>query len=308
MWKEPFNFSQKNSIIDQCNTSGLMLHDIITGIVYVRYDEVKGTTPLAWFPENITERKRMLLGIKSISLLTGEGGFIPEDLVYIPVPSISSKCIIKYSKWEEKTRRGGFGTSSFILLYPERYDAIYYKYRDALNVFLDDISETLIKLEKSSANKKEFSKELQQFYHSFLSLMENLKAQEEQKVGKEKRFDKQDLLIIKTIVVGDAKVGKTSIVLRFTDHTFTQKYLPTIGVNITQKDLKVEDVQLRFMLWDIAGQDKFKNFRKHFFAGAQSIIFAFDLTQPASFERLEIPIYYREFQLPKNIIEDSQKH
>lgn len=66
-----------------------MLHDIITGIVYVRYDEVKGTTPLAWFPENITERKRMLLGIKSISLLTGEGGFIPEDLVYIPVPSIA---------------------------------------------------------------------------------------------------------------------------------------------------------------------------------------------------------------------------
>jgi small GTP-binding protein len=265
-----------------------MLQETITGVLYVRFDDVTGTTPLTWYPDTISERKRMLLGIKSISLLTGEEGFIPDEVVYIPLPSLKAKALIKYLKWKEPKMRGGSATSALIILYPDQYDAIYYKYRNQLNELLNQFSLKLIKTEKKSKEKEKVFQITKNLYNAITDSMAIWKKQEKtQTRDKDKEDYENELIIFKTLVIGDAKVGKTSIILRFTDHAFSQRYLPTIGVNITQKDFMVEDTNLRLMLWDIAGQEKFSNLRRNFFLGAQSVILVFDLTNPASFKNLK---------------------
>lgn len=265
-----------------------MTYEIITGLLYIRFDDISGTTPLAWYPNKLGERKRMLLGIKSISLLTGEEGLIPDDLVYIPLPSIKSKALIKYLKWKNVEKRGGSATSAIILLYPEQFDAIYYKYREELENIFDKFSRRLKKLEKEFRPPQKFSELITQVYETLKSSINNWKKKEinQESQNKEKNYE-QELIVHKTLLLGDAKVGKTSIVLRFTDHAFNQKYLPTIGVNITQKDIKVENTKIRSMLWDIAGQEKFSNLRRRFFLGSECIILVFDLTNPKSFQNLK---------------------
>ena len=57
---------------------------IITGIIYTQFDDVHGTIPYAWIPENIDEKLKILAGVKSISLLTAEDGHSPKSLIILP--------------------------------------------------------------------------------------------------------------------------------------------------------------------------------------------------------------------------------
>ncbi|MEX2682711.1 MAG: Rab family GTPase, partial [Candidatus Sigynarchaeota archaeon] len=86
----------------------------------------------------------------------------------------------------------------------------------------------------------------------------------------------------KIVVVGDPNVGKTSLVIQFTEKAFRKTYLPTIGVNITEKTITYENGLFTMILWDVAGQAKFTKMRKHFYSGASGVILVFDLTKKES--------------------------
>ena len=102
--------------------------------------------------------------------------------------------------------------------------------------------------------------------------------------------------------MGDPGVGKTSTILRFTDNAFIRTYIPTLGVNISEKNVKIDGNSVGLILWDIAGQSKFETMRKHFYKGTEAVILIFDLTNRKSFE--SIPKWYEDIK--KYVISDTK--
>ena len=68
--------------------------------------------------------------------------------------------------------------------------------------------------------------------------------------------------IIKILTLGDTMVGKSSIVLRFSDDKFDDNIFSTIGIDFKTKYIKYKDSSVKVLIWDTAGQEKFKNIAK----------------------------------------------
>lgn len=79
--------------------------------------------------------------------------------------------------------------------------------------------------------------------------------------------------LFKAIIVGNSAVGKTNIVLRFTEGIYKSSHMSTIGVDFKIKTMDVEDKKVRLQVWDTAGQCRFKNIVKTYFQGASGILF-----------------------------------
>ncbi|XP_059165534.1 uncharacterized protein LOC131948064 [Physella acuta] len=92
--------------------------------------------------------------------------------------------------------------------------------------------------------------------------------------------------VMKVILVGDSGVGKTSLLLRYADDTFSQGYITTIGVDFRIRTLEAKGVQVKMHLWDTAGQDRFRNIVSSFYRGANGLAFVFDLTDMESFQNV----------------------
>jgi small GTP-binding protein len=100
-------------------------------------------------------------------------------------------------------------------------------------------------------------------------------------------MDKATLLKKKICLLGSFAVGKTSLIERFVYDRFDEKYLTTIGVKISQKILPpIHDhrssqmIQHSFLIWDIAGLEKFDRMVKNYFRGAAAALAVADLTRP----------------------------
>ncbi len=63
----------------------------------------------------------------------------------------------------------------------------------------------------------------------------------------------------KLIVIGDSGVGKTNIIIKFTEEYFKDNYVATIGVDFKVKTIQVDDKKIRLQIWDTAGQQRYKN-------------------------------------------------
>jgi len=91
---------------------------------------------------------------------------------------------------------------------------------------------------------------------------------------------------IKLVLLGDGAVGKTSLVKAFVQKGFQKDYLMTVGVDITMKDLEVENKRFKLSIHDIAGQERFTDFRSVFFNGANMAFCVFDVTRRQSLDSL----------------------
>lgn len=283
------------------------MQKLIEGIIYIKFDDVKGTTPLIWFPNDLEERLRILSGIKAISLLTGEENYIPQHLTTIPFPSRSLTGMIKFFKWKDSERRGGIGQSSVVLLFENKHDAIFYKAREYLENIFDQIEKEIISLEKEKANKSDLKELIFETNEQIQEVLSELK-QEELADSKEEEFPslredtEESEYKIKTIFCGDARVGKTSLILRFTDNAFSRRYIPTLGVNISKKTVNIEGQRADLLLWDIAGQQKYHTMRVHFYKGTDVVFLVFDLTNEKTFHN--ITKWYRDI---KRSLKESAK-
>jgi small GTP-binding protein len=92
----------------------------------------------------------------------------------------------------------------------------------------------------------------------------------------------------KICVVGDPTVGKTSLMLKYTEKKFNELYIPTVGVQVPIKQVPVKlrgiETLVDLNIWDIAGHVKFQKIRKIFYEGAQAILVLFDSTNQKSFD------------------------
>lgn len=95
------------------------------------------------------------------------------------------------------------------------------------------------------------------------------------------------LLKVKTIVVGDASVGKTSLVMRALQDVAPGKPEPTIGAGNCSLTVKSGNRQVIFNIWDTAGQERYRSLTSMYFTGAGIAILVFDLTSAASLRALK---------------------
>jgi len=88
----------------------------------------------------------------------------------------------------------------------------------------------------------------------------------------------------KIIVVGDHNVGKTSMMRRYVEGSYSDGYKATIGVDFMYQKFKIMDVEFTLHIWDTAGQEQFKCVSRAYFRGASAVILAFDLGNPETLE------------------------
>ena len=92
---------------------------------------------------------------------------------------------------------------------------------------------------------------------------------------------------IKLLIIGDSAVGKTSILLKYTDNFFPESHLATIGVEFKTKEVEYNGYNIELQVWDTAGQERFKSITKSFFRNANGIIFVYDITQKNTFKNVK---------------------
>ncbi|MFX1409388.1 MAG: Rab family GTPase [Promethearchaeota archaeon] len=85
---------------------------------------------------------------------------------------------------------------------------------------------------------------------------------------------------IKLVVFGDASVGKTATINSFLYKNFPERYIPTIGSNISRKEYKLKDYLIRINIWDIGGQRSFNPLNPVFFNNVDVALLVFDLSKP----------------------------
>ncbi|XP_038656589.1 ras-related protein Rab-23 isoform X2 [Scyliorhinus canicula] len=91
---------------------------------------------------------------------------------------------------------------------------------------------------------------------------------------------------IKVVVVGNGAVGKSSMIQRYCKGIFTKDYKKTIGVDFLERQIQVNDEDVRLMLWDTAGQEEFDAITKAYYRGAQACVLVFSTTDRESFEAI----------------------
>jgi small GTP-binding protein len=88
----------------------------------------------------------------------------------------------------------------------------------------------------------------------------------------------------KICMMGAPGVGKTSLVRRFVDSVFSEKYLSTIGVKIDKKTMELPEATVNLMLWDLQGEEAFQSVRLQYLRGASGYILVADGTRPDTLE------------------------
>jgi len=96
-----------------------------------------------------------------------------------------------------------------------------------------------------------------------------------------------NIIVLKFVLLGDSAVGKTSLINMYAHHQFKEDYKPTLGVSICVKELETEHNQIRLVIWDISGQEKYDLSRKMFFQGVVGALFIYDITRHATFKNIE---------------------
>lgn len=83
----------------------------------------------------------------------------------------------------------------------------------------------------------------------------------------------------KICLLGASAVGKTSLTRRFVEGEFSDRYLTTIGVKISKKELTVGGVEVRLILWDVSGEDDYAELRMSYLRGAAGYFLVVDPTR-----------------------------
>ena len=92
----------------------------------------------------------------------------------------------------------------------------------------------------------------------------------------------------KLIFLGDQNVGKSSILNRFLSDTFVEEYQATIGLDFQSKNVQIDNQDIHLLLYDTAGQEKFRSLIPMYTRDANIILLVYDITNKESFENLSL--------------------
>lgn len=89
--------------------------------------------------------------------------------------------------------------------------------------------------------------------------------------------------LIKLLLIGDSGVGKSCLLLRFSDDSFTQSFITTIGIDFKIRTIELDGKRIKLQIWDTAGQERFRTITTAYYRGAMGILLVYDVTDDKSF-------------------------
>ncbi|XP_051541359.1 ras-related protein Rab-35-like [Myxocyprinus asiaticus] len=89
--------------------------------------------------------------------------------------------------------------------------------------------------------------------------------------------------LFKLLIIGDSGVGKSSLLLRFADNTFSGSYITTIGVDFKIRTVEINGEKVKLQIWDTAGQERFRTITSTYYRGTHGVIVVYDVTSAESF-------------------------
>jgi len=107
---------------------------------------------------------------------------------------------------------------------------------------------------------------------------------------------------VKLVLLGEAAVGKSSVVLRFVSNEFQANKEPTIGAAFLTQKCRLEDRVLRYEIWDTAGQERFHSLAPMYYRNAQAAVVVYDVTKAASLEKAKSWVKELQRQANPNIV------
>jgi len=114
----------------------------------------------------------------------------------------------------------------------------------------------------------------------------------------------QELINVKLLLIGNSSVGKSSLLLRFSD----KQWLPedeasaTIGVDFRVHKMEVKGRKVKMSIWDTAGQERFRTITASYYRGAQGVILVYDVSSRESFEALPRWLEELENYVPPEVV------
>jgi Ras-related protein Rab-1A len=94
--------------------------------------------------------------------------------------------------------------------------------------------------------------------------------------------------LVKTIIIGDSGVGKSSLLYRYTDQDWNPHYIATIGVDFKVMTFERQNKVVKLQLWDTAGQERFRTITHAYYRGSHGIMIVYDVTNRESFENIKM--------------------
>ena len=99
--------------------------------------------------------------------------------------------------------------------------------------------------------------------------------------------DQKIKLSLKILLIGDSQVGKTSLLLKYTEHIFPEEHIATIGVEYKDRFIIRDNYNIRLQIWDTAGQERFHSITKNIYRNANGVLFVYDITNRESFNNIK---------------------
>ncbi|KAJ2216031.1 ras GTPase [Coemansia sp. RSA 1813] len=93
--------------------------------------------------------------------------------------------------------------------------------------------------------------------------------------------------LFKLLLIGDSGVGKSCLLLRFADDTYTESYISTIGVDFKIRTIELDGKTVKLQIWDTAGQERFRTITSSYYRGAHGIIVVYDVTDSETFSNVK---------------------
>ena len=107
--------------------------------------------------------------------------------------------------------------------------------------------------------------------------------------------------LLKYVIVGDASVGKSNLLLRYTHGQFREEYQLTIGVEFGSSNISIDDKIFRIQIWDTAGQENFRSITRAYYKNSACALIVYDISRKESFDSISTWIEDCKNSSPKSV-------
>jgi len=120
-------------------------------------------------------------------------------------------------------------------------------------------------------------------------------------MARETMTEKIDFLF-KLLLIGDSGVGKSCLLLRYCEESFTPSFITTLGIDFRIKTIKLDGKIIKLQIWDTAGQEKFRTITNSFYRGAMGVFLVYDVTSVDTFTAIHKWMNNIVHHAPENVI------
>jgi small GTP-binding protein len=115
-------------------------------------------------------------------------------------------------------------------------------------------------------------------------------------------IEKSEIFLFKYIIIGDSFVGKSKILLRYTNNTYNENFVITIGAEFGAKTIIIDEQEIRIQIWDTAGMENFKSITRSYYKNSICALIVYDISNKDSFKNVLNWIEDCKVFSPKNIL------